>query len=157
MINKSFLPFLGKFCQKYHNCLIEIKFDIQSNSNILNLMVMFAYSFLNLKYSFWSIFFPKVKFFLNDAWCLYLLIYTKTRYRCVIVLFLTGNIILRQIWSQKMKIVCLRWKLSPKPDQFEYAEFHGDNYSFRSGPQMPFLSKFCPKYQKYLFKKKLGT
>ena len=46
------IPFLGKFDPNKQNCLIKMKFGIYTNSNMLNLMMMFICFAMELKYSF---------------------------------------------------------------------------------------------------------
>ena len=41
-------PFYGKFVSKNENCLLKLKFRIQTNLNVQNSMVMFFFSFLDL-------------------------------------------------------------------------------------------------------------
>ena len=50
---KDFSSFSGKFVLNYQNCLLKMKFSIQTYSNMLNSMeVMFPISALHRKYSF---------------------------------------------------------------------------------------------------------
>ena len=57
----SVFTFVGTFDQKYQNCLFEMKFGIQTNSNMLNLMVMFTFCILDQKYPFWADLVQKIK------------------------------------------------------------------------------------------------
>ena len=41
----SKIPFLGKFCLKFQNCLCKVKFGNQSNSNMQNAMVIQFFRF----------------------------------------------------------------------------------------------------------------
>ena len=70
----NFLCFLGKFGLKNQNdldnekfgtnqnYLCNVKFGTESNSNMLNLMVMFTFSLLDWKYPFWTDVVFKFKF-----------------------------------------------------------------------------------------------
>ena len=42
-------------------CIFRLKFDTSTNSNMLNLMVMFTFSVFDLKYSFWAKLAQKIK------------------------------------------------------------------------------------------------
>ena len=69
-INKVFFFFLSKFGQIYQNCRFKMKFSIQTNSNMLNLMVMmFTFSAVDQKYPFWTNLPKKSKLFAsNETW-----------------------------------------------------------------------------------------
>ena len=59
------IPLMGKFRPENQNYLYKLKFRIEYNSNILNLMVMFTFSVLDRKYPFrekYQICLFKVKF-----------------------------------------------------------------------------------------------
>ena len=45
-------PVLGKYGPKNKNYQFKLKFGTQSNSNMQNWMVMFAFSFFDWKYTF---------------------------------------------------------------------------------------------------------
>ena len=49
------IPFLGKFCLKNKNGLFKMKFDMQTNSNMLIALVTFRCLDLNRKYFFGQI------------------------------------------------------------------------------------------------------
>ena len=53
--------FLGKFGPKNQKCLFKMKFGVQTNSNMMNLMVMFNFSLLDWKYIFWANLVQKTK------------------------------------------------------------------------------------------------
>ena len=56
---------------------------------------------------------------------------------------------------QKMKTVSLSWNLVPK--LIWTSEFNGSFHFFCSRPEKPFLGKFCPTIQNYLFKVKFDS
>ena len=53
--------FLDKFGPKNHDCLFKMKLGFLTNSNMLNLMMMFTLSVLDRKYHFWANFIQKMK------------------------------------------------------------------------------------------------
>ena len=54
MMSKVFLAFLGKFGQKNQGCLFKMKFEIQTNLNMMNSMIVFIFFYFQLKISFLS-------------------------------------------------------------------------------------------------------
>ena len=54
-------PFLSKFGPKNQNCLLKINFGIETNSKMLNLIVMFTFSVSDWKYRFGPNLVQKIK------------------------------------------------------------------------------------------------
>ena len=81
---RSEVPFFGKFDSKIQNSQLKLKFGTQTNSNMQNSMVIFNFSVLNWKYTFWA--------------------NLVTLWRCSLFLFQTRNFLFEQIWSKKSRL-----------------------------------------------------
>ena len=116
--------FFGKFGQKNENCPFDQKIGTKTNLNMQNSMVVYTFSVLNQKNPFWANVVQKIKI-ASLSWNLVprLIRICRIQWWCSLFLFLTINILLRQIWSKNSKLF-VQSKIWYK-DKFEYAEFNG--------------------------------
>ena len=86
--------FGGKFGPKNQSSQFELKFSIQTNSNMHTLMVILTFSFFEQKYPFWTNLFQKSKIF-SLSWNLVprLIRIRTVQWWCSLFLFQTGNTI----------------------------------------------------------------
>ena len=108
------LHFLHKFGPKNQKCLLKVKFDSYTNSNMQNSVVVFTFSALDLKYLFCTNVVQKIKI-VNLSWkmVLRLIRIWRIQWWCSFFLFLTESILFLENF-QKNKIFCRSWKLEPR-------------------------------------------
>ena len=108
------LPFLHKFGPKNQKCLLKVKFDSYTNSNMQNSVVVFTFSALDLKYLFCTNVVQKIKI-VNLSWkmVLRLIRIWRIQWWCSFFLFSTESILFLENF-QKNKIFCRSWKLEPR-------------------------------------------
>ena len=61
VLNPKYPPFLGKLGPKNENCQFKLKFGSEPNLNVQSSMVVFTFSVLDWKYSFWRNLAQKIK------------------------------------------------------------------------------------------------
>ena len=99
------IPFLGKFAPKNHSCHFKLKFGTYTNSNMQNSMVMFIFFVFDRKYPFWANLVQNIKI-ATLTWNLVPTLIRILRIQwCVsLFLFLSGNALFGQIWSEKSNL-----------------------------------------------------
>ena len=98
--------FMNKFGPNNQNCQFKLKFDTTPNSNKQNFMVVFFFSALDQKYSFWAKLVQKIKLLSLGL----ILVPRLTRiyripYWCLLFPFKTRNTLFEQFWSTKSKLL----------------------------------------------------
>ena len=98
-------PFLGKFSPKNQICQFKLKFGTKTNSNIQNSKVVFTFSVLNRKYTFWANLVQKIKI-VSLNWNLVprLIRIYNIQWWYHFFLFWSGNNLFGQVWSKKSKL-----------------------------------------------------
>ena len=98
-------PFLGKFSPKNQICQFKLKFGTKTNSNIQNSKVVFTFSVLNRKYTFWANLVQKIKI-VSLSWNLVprLIRIYNIQWWYHFFLFWSGNNLFGQVWSKKSKL-----------------------------------------------------
>ena len=98
-------PFLGKFSPKNQICQFKLKFGTKTNSNIQNSKVVFTFSVLNRKYTFWANLVQKIKI-VSLSWNLVprLIRIYNIQWWYHFFLFWRGNNLFGQVWSKKSKL-----------------------------------------------------
>ena len=112
-------------------------------------MVVFIFSDLEWKYPFWGNLIQKIKI-VSLSWNSVprLIWICRIHWYCSLFLFLTGNTLLGQILSLKLRFAT--WK-------FQIRRIRNLLTFFQFLPDILFLGKIVPKNQNYQFKLKFGT
>ena len=83
---------MGKFGPKYQHCQPQLKFRTKNNWNIRNARVVFTFSVLQRKYSFWANFVQKgIIVSLSRILVTRLIRIYRIQWHCSVFLFETGN------------------------------------------------------------------
>ena len=80
----------------------KLKFATKANLDMQNSMVVFTFSILGQKYAFWANLVQKIKI-VTLSWKLVPRLIQICRIQCLF-LFLTKNILFREIWSQNSEL-----------------------------------------------------
>ena len=108
------IPLWGKFGPKNQNYLFKVKFGAETNSNMVNSMVIFIFLFSTQNSLFWENLVQKIKNF-SFNWNLvpWLIQRCTIQWNCSMFLFPTGNTLFLADLIQKVKIASLSWNFVP--------------------------------------------
>ena len=97
--------FLGKFAPKNRNCHFKLKFGTYTNSNMKNSMVMFIFFVFGRKYPFWANLVQNIKIVTLTWYLVLTLIWIlRIQWWVSLFLFLSGDALFGQIWSEKSNL-----------------------------------------------------
>ena len=104
----------GKFGPKNQNYLFKVKFGAETNSNMVNSMLIFIFLFSTQNSLFWENLVQKIKNF-SFNWNLvpWLIQRCTIQWNCSMFLFPTGNTLFLADLIQKVKIASLSWNFVP--------------------------------------------
>ena len=108
------IPLWGKFGPKNQNYQFKVKFGAETNSNMVNSMVIFIFLFSTQNSLFWENLVQKIKNF-SFNWNLvpWLIQRCTIQWNCSMFLFPTGNTLFLADLIQKVKIASLSWNFVP--------------------------------------------